>query len=254
MDHQDPAVKCTRALFLSTASFGVIVGLISLTVLLVLVLTTILRFLIKSYPLPSSTTPSEASTPPSSTDRNEPPPYSEQTPSTAAKQRSTAESFVLGTFLLLPLLVALVTLALCIQNIRYCPTTTSTAADGPSFASVISWILYSLLALYASSGLVTWVILLRNLWLHPDDAGAPAPIPQDVVPLVLIGAVLLPPVMVGRGSVVGVRWLQARFCPDTLIEVPVQSVELDQRGLLDGDKLHGSRSPEYSERTQGNVK
>jgi hypothetical protein len=216
--------KCGRAGFLSTASMGTAFFLLFVSLFSIVILTMILRQLIKSSSPPSTNTQTD-------TTSNEalPPPYSPLPSaggvpaSSSPLPRSSAALFVLGSALFSGELFAVTTLAFCIQNLEYCPS--SPPDDSAGFFNILCWFAYSLLVLFASSGFVVWCLLLRNLW-----GGGMKEVPLDLVAIV----VATPFILLGQMVVAVIRASQGQFCSQVLDE---EGSGVEAQGLVEAVEL-----------------
>lgn len=136
-----------------------------------------------------------------------PPPYSSteasQEPSPAAEpkvdvprhnisvQRSTG-SLVLGTTLFVLNIITLVFLAFSIQCYAFC-SDTSPANDARrlSTGAGVMWFFYSLVALWATFGVASWLILIRD-YISGPGVEFELEIQQELGPLLILCIVMLP--------------------------------------------------------------
>jgi hypothetical protein len=180
---------------------------------------------------------------------DQPPPYNPPTPTLAAeptavsppaKKRSSAERFIIGTFLLILVIAALFVAAVTIQGMTYCLF----KKKNSTFLQVILWVFYSGCCIWASTGVGCWAMLLRNLW--GPKAIKRFPIDENIVALVVVGGVGMliwgPFWCLWKGSVWIVEKCQGRFCGDAFDEEEDQQmpIELEEgRRLIPNRDLEG---------------
>ena len=98
-------------------------------------------------------------------------------------KRSSANLFVLGTFLMVPLLVALLCLALSIQYITFCHDWSPTSTT----AQVFCWLFFSGNAIFATFGVACYAMLFRDLW--GPAAKKKFPIEEHILLKVTLGTI-----------------------------------------------------------------
>jgi hypothetical protein len=192
-------------------------------------------------------------------DAEDPPPYQppaqEVTPSPALVpalnvpkvKRSSAQSFVMGTALLLGIMASLFLAGLAMQALIFCGPWSPVSF----FLRIVYWIVFSIPCLWASVGVSCWLMLLRDLW---------GPAMKKRLPLKETGliyglfCVLFAPFafvmfVVGGGAVKAVEMCQRRFCGDALedeVEEGEEVLELEQGLRMEGGagSAEGNRSGE----------
>lgn len=131
-----------------------------------------------------------------------PPPYQENSEVTrkmkAPKPRTSAESFVLGTFLLSIIIFCLVTIALATQATIFCQDWSPLSA-GPQ---LMLWFFYLSPLLTSTWAFGCWMMLLRDLWGRV--ARKQLPVSENWF--------FLPFGMVGSGLALAVEGCQRQFC------------------------------------------
>lgn len=194
----------------------------------------------------SPDSPSETSIP------DPPPPYDpeSQTPQAASSPPPApkdaewrAQTFALSTVYLSLSTLGLTTLGFAVQNAYYCPAVEF--ADYPvTFWKCVVWFVYGLIALFASSGLVAWVIKFLALWGPTTEVGRGkvrgVKIDVDCFAFLLTCVVLLVPMGVWVGCVGLILRSQRWCCPgasDEYAEVDGEDVEMGDRGVRAEDGL-----------------
>lgn len=240
--------KCQRAGFLSSASDGVIVLVIFVTIIATITLTIILRQTAqpstKGKEVPAAAATSSTA-PVADESENAPPPYAPPTPSPPATEpepgkavvdfpnpKDTAPAFVLGTVLLAAQIFALITLGFAIQYTNYCPKVKPKAPLGTG--GIIGWCFYALLVLFASSGLVSWGLLCWYV-----GGGKKRDLLLDSIPLGVVIGALMPFSFLYHMAVLAVQGCQKRFCGVTFEEEQESAVEaetdVEMQRLMKGD-------------------
>jgi len=193
-----------------------------------------------------STSLPDISIPPVENDEDQPPPYNSPefatvapSPSPPKSGRSSAQSFVLGSALFAANIVTLFMFVLSIQAATYCVHYDRITDVEPR---VVLWLLFSAVTAWATCGMMSWVILLRDLW--GPGAKKKLPINEAFVVITLIAIVVAPFWAVGSGAVKAVEACQRRFCGDALEDAGVELTQpLGRRDGRDGDE-DGSSSRE----------
>lgn len=187
---------------------------------------------VEATAIPNTQTP-EAQAEGSSSD--EPPPYQPPaaetaTPATAAPpapkvKRSSAHLFVVGSGLFMALLTSLVFLGLDIQAVVFCTSFSPISI----FPRIIFWGLYSLMCLWASTGVACWMILFRDLF--GPAAKKKYPITEGFFVVWVFALPMTPFVVIGMALVHAIESCQRKFCSDALEEDnedAEQGTELEQ--------------------------
>lgn len=194
----------------------------------------------------TSLTPNTSS-PEDQADEN-PPPYEAPTPTTTPTSPhpfdhnwSSAERFIIGTFVFIVLMFTLFALGLVVLAFLYCMRPLPYTVWGPVFW----WILYSAAVFGASPGMACWAMLLRNLW--GPRAIKKFPITQSwlCMGVIFLGVIILwlPFVATWKGLSWAVEKCQGKFCGDALEEEEEVPVELEEGvRLIDGDGGSSSTS------------
>lgn len=198
---------------------------------------------------PPSTDTTSASNQTSTTDA--PPPYNSRHPNTpilspAPQTNSTtllfgnahtqdarwrAQTFALSTLYLALLTMSLTTVAFALQNLWYCPHIFA-SKDTVTFWMCLVWFLYAILVLFASSGLVAWIVKFLALWGPTTEAGRGRVLGQTIELDMAFYGLLLIPVGLGLGVVELVLACQRLCCPGASDEyVVLQTEDLEMGGV-----------------------
>jgi hypothetical protein len=249
------AAKCRRAGHLASSSPTLIVVLIVTSIVSIITFTIWLRYTARpSPPTEEKATPDAAATANAEPaadgeSENAPPPYTppattlpvtEAAPTTVnavvdfPNPKDTAPAFVRGTIYFSLLVFNLVTLGFSLQYVNYCPKVDPNAPLDTG--GIVRWVFYGILALFASSGLVSWGLLCWYV-----GGGKKKDIMLDIIPLSLAVAIFLPFYGVYEGSVALVRVFQKSLCGVALEEeqnavvAEEAVVDVEMQRLMKGD-------------------
>ena len=136
--------------------------------------------------------------------------------------------FIICTNLAFLNIIALVALEFAIQSHLHCGselTAGTPKADRQQLIATISmWIIYVCTAAWASSGILCWVMWVRNLWGGPEAAER-WPITSYLGMAILFGAAMAPFILVFVLVMVIWKVLQRCVCGKPLIQA--EAVELE---------------------------